>query len=133
MFSGRLLNLVNHPGHPTAVGGLPASEPGLDAGTHDRNEAYLVTRERCQWVLARATLPGGRIERRGRVPERLADEVEDPWIPRHRGIPGQSGGIGHDDAVGVVDGVAATVWQHRVGEVDGLRWTVRRCRRRAGA
>ena len=25
----RLLNLVNHPGHPTAVGGLPASEPGL--------------------------------------------------------------------------------------------------------
>src|ERR1700710_2026971 len=32
----RLLNLVNHPGHPTAVGGLPASEPGLDAGTHDR-------------------------------------------------------------------------------------------------
>src|SRR4051794_12907497 len=24
-----------HPGHPTAVGGLPASKPGLDAGTHD--------------------------------------------------------------------------------------------------
>lgn len=24
-----------HPGHPTAVGGLPASEPGLVAGTHD--------------------------------------------------------------------------------------------------
>jgi DNA-binding MarR family transcriptional regulator len=23
------------PGHPTAEGGLPASEPGLDAGTHD--------------------------------------------------------------------------------------------------
>ncbi|GAA4633591.1 hypothetical protein GCM10023114_20150 [Mycolicibacterium sediminis] len=35
----QLLNLVNHPGHPTAVGGLPASEPGLDAGTHDRYEA----------------------------------------------------------------------------------------------
>ena len=26
---------VNHPGHPTACGGLPPSEPGLDAGTHD--------------------------------------------------------------------------------------------------
>ena len=25
-----------HPGHPTAVGGLPASKPGLSAGTHDR-------------------------------------------------------------------------------------------------
>src|SRR5699024_4295579 len=24
-----------HPGHPTAVGGLPASEPGLGAGAHD--------------------------------------------------------------------------------------------------
>ena len=24
-----------HPGHPTAVGGLPASKPGLCAGTHD--------------------------------------------------------------------------------------------------
>src|SRR3954463_13083439 len=24
-----------HPGHPTAVGGLPASKPGLHAGTHD--------------------------------------------------------------------------------------------------
>src|SRR3954468_14636089 len=24
-----------HPGHPTAVGGLPASEPGLVAGAHD--------------------------------------------------------------------------------------------------
>jgi hypothetical protein len=24
-----------HPGHPTAVGGLPSSKPGLDAGTHD--------------------------------------------------------------------------------------------------
>src|SRR5690606_20437789 len=25
----------HHPGHPTACGGLPSSEPGLDAGTHD--------------------------------------------------------------------------------------------------
>lgn len=24
-----------HPEHPTAVGGLPASKPGLDAGAHD--------------------------------------------------------------------------------------------------
>lgn len=24
-----------HPEHPTAVGGLPASKPGLNAGTHD--------------------------------------------------------------------------------------------------
>jgi len=27
-----------HPGHPTAVGGLPASKPGLSAGTHDLRE-----------------------------------------------------------------------------------------------
>ena len=27
-----------HPEHPTAVGGLPASKPGLFAGTHDRVE-----------------------------------------------------------------------------------------------
>src|SRR5262245_595273 len=26
----------HHPGHPTAVGGLPASKPGLIAGAHDR-------------------------------------------------------------------------------------------------
>jgi len=31
----------HHPGHPTAVGGLPSSEPGLDAGAHDRPRAYL--------------------------------------------------------------------------------------------
>ena len=36
----RLLNLVNHPGHPTAVGGLPASEPGLDAGALDLAASY---------------------------------------------------------------------------------------------
>jgi len=29
----------HHPGHPTAVGGLPASKPGLCAGTHDRPES----------------------------------------------------------------------------------------------
>src|SRR5438094_538174 len=27
-----------HPGHPTAVGGLPASKPGLRAGTHDLSQ-----------------------------------------------------------------------------------------------
>src|SRR6202789_4266608 len=31
-----------HPGHPTAVGGLPASKPGLDAGAHDQNRVYLM-------------------------------------------------------------------------------------------
>ena len=30
----------HHPRHPTAVGGLPASKPGLNAGTHDRVEFY---------------------------------------------------------------------------------------------
>jgi len=30
-----------HPGHPAAGGGLPASEPGLDAGAHDL----------CRWSL----------------------------------------------------------------------------------
>ena len=39
----------HHPGHPTAVGGLPASKPGLDAGTHDRQEAY---RTRRGWLPA---------------------------------------------------------------------------------
>ena len=29
-----------HPGHPTAVGGLPASEPGLVADTHDLRRIY---------------------------------------------------------------------------------------------
>src|SRR6478736_6666182 len=43
-----LLNLVNHPGHPTAVGGLPASKPGLDAGTHDREVAYRTRLAGCQ-------------------------------------------------------------------------------------
>ena len=30
----------HHPGHPTAVGGLPASKPGLCAGTHDLVARY---------------------------------------------------------------------------------------------
>jgi len=37
-----LLDLVFHPGHPTAVGGLPASKPGLSAGAHDQYEDYLI-------------------------------------------------------------------------------------------
>src|ERR1700712_3998412 len=70
--TSRLLNLVNHPGHPTAVGGLPGSEPGLDPGTHDRNEAYLKTCCGCQWVLAPLMAgcvmsPEGRPERALRV------------------------------------------------------------------
>ena len=44
----RLLNLVNHPGHPTAVGGLPASKPGLDAGTHDREKRISSALSGCQ-------------------------------------------------------------------------------------
>src|ERR1700757_4827489 len=38
----------HHPGHPTAVGGLPASKPGLDAGAHDRLAAYRMATSRCQ-------------------------------------------------------------------------------------
>src|SRR3546814_14903609 len=30
----------HHPGHPTAVGGLPSSEPGLAAGPHDQVGFY---------------------------------------------------------------------------------------------
>ena len=39
----------HHPGHPTAVGGLPASKPGLDAGTHDRRRSVSHAAE---WVPA---------------------------------------------------------------------------------
>jgi hypothetical protein len=53
-----LLDLVFHPGHPTAVGGLPASKPGLSAGAHDRCEAYLIKRRGCQW--AGPAVPGPR-------------------------------------------------------------------------
>ncbi len=38
----------HHPGHPTAVGGLPASKPGLDAGAHDRQKAYRMAGHACQ-------------------------------------------------------------------------------------
>src|SRR5271166_255182 len=41
----------HHPGHPTAVGGLPASKPGLDAGAHDQYEDYLTVPTRCQWLI----------------------------------------------------------------------------------
>ena len=36
---------VVHPEHPTAVGGLPTSKPGLDAGTHDLREDYDIADE----------------------------------------------------------------------------------------
>ena len=46
----------HHPGHPTAVGGLPASKPGLDADTHDRPAAYRNALRPCQSV-ARGVCP----------------------------------------------------------------------------
>src|SRR5271163_5032619 len=41
----------HHPGHPTAVGGLPASKPGLDAGAHDLCGAYRTARTSCHRVI----------------------------------------------------------------------------------
>src|SRR5215204_6574534 len=64
----------HHPGHPTAVGGLPASEPGLDAGTHDRQEAY------------RTPLTGG--QRRVLMPSSAAARAA-----RDRNLPIKIGGL----------------------------------------
>src|SRR3954451_14940669 len=48
-----------HPGHPTAVGGLPASKPGLDAGAHDlREEKVADARLDCPMFVTLARLGG---------------------------------------------------------------------------
>ena len=57
----------HHPGHPTAVGGLPASEPGLDAGAHDREVAYRTRRRGCHRVDHDAILRAGATSPHGAI------------------------------------------------------------------